>query len=171
MNTFIMPFNTYKQLFNTIYVSPTSFESPQERFIQATQSHWKLQFPMPEGYGVGSLVTLFVANQTSEEPVTFDYTVPMITKVTPFCGARYRCRSPLDMFATDGCADLLLWEVRKQPINTFIMPFNTYKQPINTCADLLLWEDYTEWQARKSAALSTGQLTALDRRLVNHINI
>ena len=45
------------------------------------------------------------------------------------------------------------------------MPFNTYKQPINTiCADLLLWEDYTEWQARKSAALSTGQLTALDRR-------
>ena len=51
MNTFIMPFNTYKQLFNTIYVSPTSFESPQERFIQATQSHWKLQFPMPEGYG------------------------------------------------------------------------------------------------------------------------
>ena len=78
--------------------------------FKGTQSHTQLKFYMPEGYGIGSLVSFHVANQTSTETVTFDYSKPRITKVTPYCGERYKCRAPADRFDTDGCADLALWE-------------------------------------------------------------
>ena len=115
--------------------APYVIRVPKALFVQSSQSHSKLQFPMPEGYGVGARVTLYVTNQTSEERITFDYSVPTITKVTPYCGKRYKCRSPIDEFDTDGCADLLLWE------------------------------DFTEWQARRSAAQSAGVISdSLDRK-------
>jgi hypothetical protein len=84
-----------------------------------SRSHTKITFFVPEGYGTGSIVTVQVANQESVDAITFDYTVPTITKLSPYCGDRYKCRAPVDKFDTDGCSNVLLWE------------------------------DYTDWRARR----------------------
>ena len=99
-----------------------------------TDTHDELQFFLPEGYGQGDAVAVFVGNQTSAESytnkdkyekVTFDYTIPTITKVTPYCGKGIACQLPYDTFETDGCSALAYWE------------------------------EYNAWQARKAGARTT----------------
>ena len=103
--------------------------------FQGTQSHTQLKFFMPEGYGIGSLVTFHVANQTSSEKVAFDYSKPRITKVTPYCGPKpFACGEPIDRFDTDGCTNIILWE------------------------------RYSDWKARKSSALKTVLGPEYDRK-------
>jgi hypothetical protein len=99
-----------------------------------TDTHDELQFFLPEGYGQGDAVAVFVGNQTSAESytnmdkyekITFDYTIPTITKVTPYCGKGIACQLPSDTFETDGCSALAYWE------------------------------EYNAWQARKAGARKT----------------
>ena len=98
-----------------------------------SRSHTKITFFVPEGYGTGSVVTVQVANQESVDAITFDYSVPTITKLSPYCGDRYKCRAPVDKFDTDGCSNVLLWE------------------------------DYTDWRARRVGTKITSS-SDLDRR-------
>jgi hypothetical protein len=51
-----------------------------------TDTHSELQFFLPEGYGQGDVVTVFVGGQVNKETITFDYSIPTVTKVTPYCG-------------------------------------------------------------------------------------
>ena len=94
-----------------------------EAFV--TDTHDELQFFLPEGYGQGDTVTVFVGNQTSTDVVTFDYTVPSVTKITPYCGKGIICQAPYDEFETDGCSALAYWE------------------------------EYNAWQARRGGAQTT----------------
>jgi hypothetical protein len=94
-----------------------------EAFV--TDTHDELQFFLPEGYGQGDTVTVFVGNQTSTDVVTFDYSVPSVTKITPYCGKGIICQAPYDEFETDGCSALAYWE------------------------------EYNAWQARRGGAQQT----------------
>ena len=98
------------------------------------ETHSKLVFYMPEGYGQKDTVEVAVANQAGTSATKFDYTIPTITSVTPYCGAKYKCRAPAGQFDTDGCSDLLLWE------------------------------DYTDWQGRRNSALKTILNSDFDRK-------
>ena len=57
---------------------------PASAFV--TDTHSELQFFLPEGYGQGDVVTVFVGGQVNKETITFDYSIPTVTKVTPYCG-------------------------------------------------------------------------------------
>eukprot|EP00947_MAST-08B_sp_MAST-8B-sp1_P000313 g313.t1 len=112
---------------------PGSTQQPYEIIVNGTEfredSYTKLAFYMPEGYGVGARVSVRIGNQQSSNDVKFDYSEPVLTKVTSYCGSRHVCKEPLDRFETD------------------------------SCTDIALWEDYTEWQGRLAAAgaaLATG---------------
>ena len=80
-------------------------------------SHKKLVFYMPEGYGQKAQVRVVVANQHNDDSKasnawTFNYTKPVITKVTAYCGKNDLdgCSAPADKFNTDGCAEQTDWE-------------------------------------------------------------
>ena len=95
-----------------------------EAFID--DSHDRLRFYMPEGYGVNAKVSVRVGNQDSVQTSYFTYSQPKITSLTSFCGSKQQCRAPTERFETDGCADLRLWE------------------------------EYTEWVARRTAFIDTA---------------
>ena len=53
---------------------------------------------------------MFVGGQVNKETITFDYSIPTVTKVTPYCGQGVSCMAPVDAFDTDGCSASLYWE-------------------------------------------------------------
>ena len=101
-------------------------------------THTMLQFYMPEGFGLGARVTVWTGNQESVELVAFDYSQPNIVSLGAFCGDEHQCRSPKDQFETDGCADMRLWE------------------------------EFTEWQGRKISALASTDAPSSTSDLARH---
>ena len=100
-------------------------------------THTMLQFYMPEGFGLGAQVTVRTGNQESAEQVAFDYSQPKIVSLSAFCGEEHQCRSPKDQFETDGCADMRLWE------------------------------EFTEWQGRRISALASTDAPSSTARNAN----
>jgi hypothetical protein len=115
--------------------SATPYVIKVSTFVEET--HTKLAFYMPEGYGQKDTVEVNVVNQAwGNAALTFDYTRPTIKSVMPYCPwmPENKCRAPQDQFDTDGCSDIVLWE------------------------------DYTDWQGRRNSALQTVLNSDFDRK-------